>query len=240
MSSTLTACVWHIYNKLSQFPFSDISFQTFLQISILLNFPSDFHCVTNLPPINVSLNIVFSWLFEINQELFWKNWSTELKPWKLKYFLKNSKILHVYFQTPIKIPQKISDPNKFTQKMFRPLLICFRPGPCHNLWPLPKPFKGLAVLSIHKSALSIFLKNIVTISDAMLEPFLWKLTLFWHCRKTQEVFTLPCHHFILPFLCHKSATTSHIDSYEVSNSNLKHDLCNYVKTEIIESTAPPQ
>ena len=45
---------------------------------------------------------------------------------------------------------------------------------------------------------------------------------------------------ILPFLCHKSATTCQIDSYEVSNSKLRLDLCNCVKTEMIESTAPPQ
>ena len=45
---------------------------------------------------------------------------------------------------------------------------------------------------------------------------------------------------ILSFLCHKSATTCQIDSYKVSNSKLKSDLCNCVKTEIIESTAPPQ
>ena len=45
---------------------------------------------------------------------------------------------------------------------------------------------------------------------------------------------------ILPFLCHKSATTCQIDSYKVSNSKLKPDLCSSVKTEMIESTAPPQ
>ena len=45
---------------------------------------------------------------------------------------------------------------------------------------------------------------------------------------------------ILPFLCHKSATTSQIDSYKVSNSKLKPDLCNCAETEIIESRAPPQ
>ena len=38
---------------------------------------------------------------------------------------------------------------------------------------------------------------------------------------------------ILPFLCHKSATTDQIDSNKVSNSKLKLDLCNYVITEII-------
>ena len=45
---------------------------------------------------------------------------------------------------------------------------------------------------------------------------------------------------ILPFLCHKSATTCQIDSYKVSNSNLKPDQYNCVQTEISESTAPPQ
>ena len=45
---------------------------------------------------------------------------------------------------------------------------------------------------------------------------------------------------ILPFLCHKSATTCQIDSYKVSNSKLKPDLSSCVKTEMIESTVPPQ
>ena len=45
---------------------------------------------------------------------------------------------------------------------------------------------------------------------------------------------------ILPFLCRKSATTSQIDSYKVLNSKLKPDLCNCLKLEMIESTAPPQ
>ena len=45
---------------------------------------------------------------------------------------------------------------------------------------------------------------------------------------------------LLPFLCHKSATTCHIESCKVSNSKLKLDLCNCAKTEISESTAPPQ
>ena len=44
----------------------------------------------------------------------------------------------------------------------------------------------------------------------------------------------------LPFLRHKSATIRQIDSYMVSNSKLKLDLCNCVKFEIIEPTAPPQ
>ena len=44
---------------------------------------------------------------------------------------------------------------------------------------------------------------------------------------------------ILAFLCHKSATTRQIDSNKISNSTLKLELCNCVKTEIIESTAPP-
>ena len=45
---------------------------------------------------------------------------------------------------------------------------------------------------------------------------------------------------ILPFLCDKSASNCQIDSYKVSNSKLKSDLCNCVKIEKIESTAPPQ
>ena len=45
---------------------------------------------------------------------------------------------------------------------------------------------------------------------------------------------------ILPFLCHKSATACQIHSYKVSNFKLKGDLSNSVKTEMIESTAPPQ
>ena len=45
---------------------------------------------------------------------------------------------------------------------------------------------------------------------------------------------------MLPFLRHKSRTTRQIDSNEVSNSKLKPDLCNCVKLEIIEFTAPSQ
>ena len=45
---------------------------------------------------------------------------------------------------------------------------------------------------------------------------------------------------ILPFLCHKSATTCQIDPNKVSNSKLKPELCKYVKTEMIDSRAPPQ
>ena len=45
---------------------------------------------------------------------------------------------------------------------------------------------------------------------------------------------------ILPFLSHKSATTDQIDSYQVSNSKLKLDLCSCVKIVMIEPTAPPQ
>ena len=45
---------------------------------------------------------------------------------------------------------------------------------------------------------------------------------------------------ILPFLCHKSATTCQIDLNKVSNSKLKFDLRSCVKIEIIESIAPPQ
>ena len=46
--------------------------------------------------------------------------------------------------------------------------------------------------------------------------------------------------FILPFFYHKSAATCQIDPYKVSNSKLKPNLCNCVKTEVIESMAPPQ
>ena len=45
---------------------------------------------------------------------------------------------------------------------------------------------------------------------------------------------------ILPFLCHLSATTCQINSFDVSNSKLKPGLCSGAKTEINESTAPPQ
>ena len=45
---------------------------------------------------------------------------------------------------------------------------------------------------------------------------------------------------ILPFRWHKSATTYQIDSNNVSISKLKHDLYNCVKSEMTESTAPPQ
>ena len=46
--------------------------------------------------------------------------------------------------------------------------------------------------------------------------------------------------FILSVLCHKSATICQIDSCKVSNSKLKPDLRNCVKTKIFESMAPPQ
>ena len=45
---------------------------------------------------------------------------------------------------------------------------------------------------------------------------------------------------IFPYLCHKSVTTCQIESYKVSKFKLKLDLCNCVKTEMIEATAPPQ
>ena len=45
---------------------------------------------------------------------------------------------------------------------------------------------------------------------------------------------------MLPFLCHKSATTCQIDSYKASNSKLKPNLCNCLKTVMIGSIAPPQ
>ena len=45
---------------------------------------------------------------------------------------------------------------------------------------------------------------------------------------------------ILPFLCYKSSTTCQIDSNKVSNSKLKPNLCNCVKTKMIESTQQPR
>ena len=45
---------------------------------------------------------------------------------------------------------------------------------------------------------------------------------------------------ILPFLCHKSTTAHQTDLHKIPNSKLKLDLCNCVKFEIFESTAPPQ
>ena len=44
----------------------------------------------------------------------------------------------------------------------------------------------------------------------------------------------------LPFLCHKSVAACQIDSYKVSDSKLRLELCNYAKFEIMESTAPSQ
>ena len=48
------------------------------------------------------------------------------------------------------------------------------------------------------------------------------------------------HPLILPFLCHKAAIACQIDSNKALNSELKLDLCNCVKTEMIEATAPSQ
>ena len=45
---------------------------------------------------------------------------------------------------------------------------------------------------------------------------------------------------MLPFLCHKSATTCQIDSYKVSNSKLTPDLCHCLKHKMIESKAAVQ
>ena len=45
---------------------------------------------------------------------------------------------------------------------------------------------------------------------------------------------------ILTILCHKSAVPCQIDSNKVFSCKLKLNLGNYVKTEIIESAAPPQ
>ena len=44
----------------------------------------------------------------------------------------------------------------------------------------------------------------------------------------------------LQFLRHKPATAYQSFSYKVLNFNLKPDLCCYVKTKMIESTAPSQ
>ena len=46
--------------------------------------------------------------------------------------------------------------------------------------------------------------------------------------------------FILALLCHKSTTTCQIDSNKISNSKSEPDLCNCIKWETIEATAPPQ
>ena len=45
---------------------------------------------------------------------------------------------------------------------------------------------------------------------------------------------------ILPFLSQKPAATCQNDPNKVSNTKLKPDQCNCVKTEMIEPTAPPQ
>ena len=63
--------------------------------------------------------------------------------------------------------------------------------------------------------------------------------LYWHHRRKIAVLFLK-QKLILAFICHKSATTGQIDSYKVSISTLKPDPCNCVKTEIVESMAPPQ
>ena len=42
------------------------------------------------------------------------------------------------------------------------------------------------------------------------------------------------------FLSHKSATMCQINLNKVSNSKLRPNLCNYVKTKVIEFTAPAQ
>ena len=59
------------------------------------------------------------------------------------------------------------------------------------------------------------------------------------CWRTIEVLFLK-QLLILPFLYHKSATMYQTDSYTVSNSKLKPDLCNYAEPKIIEPTAPLQ
>ena len=58
-------------------------------------------------------------------------------------------------------------------------------------------------------------------------------------QRTIEVLSLR-EPLILPILCHKSTTTSQIDSFKVSNFKLKPDLYHCVRNELIESAAPPQ
>ena len=58
-------------------------------------------------------------------------------------------------------------------------------------------------------------------------------------RRTTEVL-FSKQPLMLPFLYHKSATTCQIDSNNVSNSKLKRELWSCIKSEIIESKAPPQ
>ena len=41
---------------------------------------------------------------------------------------------------------------------------------------------------------------------------------------------------VLPLLCNKSATTFQVDSYKVSDTELKPDLYSCAKTEVMEST----
>ena len=45
---------------------------------------------------------------------------------------------------------------------------------------------------------------------------------------------------VLPFYCHKKATTYQIDSSKGSISKLKPVLCSCLKTKITEPTDPPQ
>ena len=68
-------------------------------------------------------------------------------------------------------------------------------------------------------------------SNMMQEPFIWKLTLFWHCWRTIEVLLFK-ETLILPVLCHKSATMCQIDSNKDSNSK-ETDLWIYVKTRVL-------
>ena len=74
--------------------------------------------------------------------------------------------------------------------------------------------------------------------NVMPELFLGKHTLFWHCWRTTEVLFLK-QPLILPFICHKSATTCQNYSNKASNCKLKPDLCNCETATIIKSTAPP-
>ena len=45
---------------------------------------------------------------------------------------------------------------------------------------------------------------------------------------------------ILPFLCLNQQSFVRLNQTKVSNSTLKPDLCNFVKTEKINDKAPPQ
>ena len=86
------------------------------------------------------------------------------------------------------------------------------------------------MFSIQKRAHSLFL-DVVKILIRYQSPFFENILYFDIAGSTIEVLFLK-QPLILPFLCHKSATTCKIGSNKVSNSKLKSDLCNCVKIEI--------